>query len=257
MAQKIIIVGGVAGGATAAARLRRLNEQDTIILFERDEYISFANCGLPYYLGGVIQDRDRLIVESVENLSKKFALDIRNLSEVIEIDRVKKLVKVKNLRTQEVYEESYDKLILSTGASPIRLPLKGAEKAHHIFTLRNIPDTDKIDTFIKENQPKHAAIIGGGFIGVEMAENLTHRGIHCTIIDLANQVMAPLDPEMAKFLENEMVRHDIDLKLGDSVEELLENGKKLLLKSRSVVNADMIIMAVGVKPASHAKYGVF
>ena len=250
MAQKIIIVGGVAGGATAAARLRRLNEQDTIILFERDEYISFANCGLPYYLGGVIQDRERLIVESVENLSKKFALDIRNLSEVIEIDRLKKFVKVKNLRTQEVYEESYDKLILSTGASPIRLPLKGAEKAHHIFTLRNIPDTDKIEAYIKENQPKHAAIIGGGFIGVEMAENLTHRGIHCTIIDLANQVMAPLDPEMAKFLENEMVRHDIDLKLGDSVEELLENGKKLLLKSRSVVNADMIIMAVGVKPES-------
>jgi CoA-disulfide reductase len=250
MERKIVIVGGVAGGATAAARLRRLSEKDKIILFERDEYISFANCGLPYYLGGVIQDRDRLIVESVENLSKKFALDIRNLTEVIAIDRLKKTVRVRNLRNKEEYEESYDKLILSTGASPIKLPLKGDDNVQHIFTLRNIPDTDKIETFIKDNKPKHAAIIGGGFIGVEMAENLTHRGIHCTIIDLSNQVMAPLDKEMAKIIENELTRHDVDLKLNDSVEEILDNGKKLLLKSRSVVNADLIIMAVGVKPES-------
>lgn len=248
--KKIIIVGGVAGGATAATRLRRLNETDKIIMFERDEYISFANCGLPYYLGGVIKERERLIVESVENLSKKFALEIRNLTEVIEIDRQQKKVKVKNLRTNEIYEESYDVLILSTGASPIKLPLKGIEKLNNVFTLRNIPDTDKIENFIQTQKPKSVAIIGGGFIGVEMAENLTHRGLQCTIIDLADQIMAPLDPEVAKFLENELLKQGVDLKLSDSVEEILHEGKKLLLKSKAVVDAELIIMAVGVRPES-------
>ena len=144
---KILIVGGVAGGATVATRLRRLNEKDDIIMFERDEFVSFANCGLPYYLGGIIQSRDRLIVETIQGLKDKFNIDIRNFSEVIQIDRAHKTIKVKRVKTGEVYEESYDKLILSPGAKPIRIPTPGLDQANNVFSLRNIPDTDKIKAF--------------------------------------------------------------------------------------------------------------
>lgn len=248
---KILIVGGVAGGATVATRLRRLNETDEIIMFERDEHISFANCGLPYYLGGVIQSRDRLIVETIAGLKEKFNIDVRNFSEVISIDRVNKRIKIKRIKTGEIYEESFDKLVLSPGAQPIRIPTPGLDEAKNIFTLRNIPDTDKIKRFIDENKPKTAVIVGGGFIGVEMAENFTEQNIHTTIVDLANQILAPLDFEMAKLAQNEMVNHGVHFELETVVNEYKDEGKTVVLKNGKTLQADLIILAIGVKPESN------
>lgn len=222
---KILIIGGVAGGATAAARLRRLSETDEIILFERDEYISFANCGLPYYIGDVITDRSKLLVQTIEGMSARFNLDIRNFSEVIGIDRVHKKVSVKKIKTGEIYEESYDQLILSPGAKAIVPPISGLNEANNIFTLRNIPDTDKIYSYIEKNKPTKAVIIGGGFIGLEMAENLHLKGIEVTIVDLANQVMAPLDYEMAQIVHEELINHGVKLIFEDVVNEFKQNGK--------------------------------
>lgn len=247
---KILIVGGVAGGATVAARLRRLNEKDDIIMFERDEHISFANCGLPYYLGGVIQSRDRLIVETIAGLKEKFNIDVRNFSEVIGIDRANKKIKVKKVKTGEIYEESYDKLVLSPGAQPIRIPTPGLDEAKNIFTLRNIPDTDKIKKYIDENKPKTAVIVGGGFIGVEMAENFAEQKIHTTIVDLANQILAPLDYEMAKLAQNEMVNNGVNFELETVVNEYKDEGKTVVLKNGKILHADLIILAIGVKPES-------
>lgn len=248
---KILIVGGVAGGATVATRLRRLNEKDEIIMFERDEHISFANCGLPYYLGGVIQSRDRLIVETIAGLKEKFNIDVRNFSEVISIDRVNKRIKIKRIKTGEIYEESFDKLVLSPGAQPIRIPTPGLDEAKNIFTLRNIPDTDKIKKYIDENKPKTAVIVGGGFIGVEMAENFTEQNIHTTIVDLANQILAPLDFEMAKLAQNEMVNHGVHFELETVVNEYKDEGKTVVLKNGKTLQADLIILAIGVKPESN------
>lgn len=248
---KILIVGGVAGGATVATRLRRLNETDEIIMFERDEHISFANCGLPYYLGGVIQSRDRLIVETIAGLKEKFNIDVRNFSEVISIDRVNKRIKIKRIKTGEIYEESFDKLVLSPGAQPIRIPTPGLDEAKNIFTLRNIPDTDKIKKYIDENKPKTAVIVGGGFIGVEMAENFTEQNIHTTIVDLANQILAPLDFEMAKLAQNEMVNHGVHFELETVVNEYKDEGKTVVLKNGKTLQADLIILAIGVKPESN------
>ncbi len=247
---KIIIVGGVAGGATAATRLRRLGEDHHIIMFERDEFVSFANCGLPYYIGGVIKDRQRLLVESVEGLKTKFNIDVRNFSEVLTIDRVKKTVLVKKTQTGETYEEGYDKLILSPGAKPIVVPTKGLENAKNIFVLRNIPDTDKIKDFIIQNKPKNAVVIGGGFIGIEMAENLVGDGVKVTVVDLADQILAPLDFEMAKYAQNEMTDHGVQFFLSDVVSEFSDEGKTLTLKSGAILHADMVIMGIGVKPES-------
>ena len=246
--KKIVIVGGVAGGATAATRLRRLSEEDKIIMFERDEFISFANCGLPYYLGGVITDRSRLIVETIEDLSGKFHLDIRHLSEVVAIDKIAKKVTVKEVKTGRIYEESFDKLILSPGANPIKPATKGLAEATNVFTLRNIPDTDKIHDFIEVNKPAQALIIGGGFIGVEMAENLSERGIACTIVDLANQILAPLDFDMAKLAQNEMANHGIDFILEDLVSEFQDGGRTIVLRSGKVIKTDVVILAIGVVP---------
>lgn len=248
---KILIVGGVAGGATVATRLRRLSETDEIIMFERDEYISFANCGLPYYLGGVIQSRDRLIVETIQGLKEKFNIDIRNFSEVIEIDRVNKMIKVKKVQTGEIYEESFDKLVLSPGAKPIRIPTPGLEDADNVFTLRNIPDTDKIKNFIDEKKPKSAAIIGGGFIGVEMAENFIDEGMNVTIIDLANQILSPLDFEMAKLAQNEMENNGVNFELETVVSEFQNQGHHLILKNGKTLDVDLVILAIGVKPESN------
>ena len=247
---KIIIVGGVAGGATAATRLRRLSENHEIIMFERDEFVSFANCGLPYYIGGVIKDRQRLLVESVEGLKSKFNIDVRNFSEVLSIDRAKKTVLVKKVKTGETYEESFDKLILSPGAKPIVVPTKGLETAKNLFLLRNIPDTDKIKDFVINNHPQTAVVIGGGFIGVEMAENLIGDGVKVSIVDLADQILAPLDFEMAKLAQNEMVEHGVRFYLSDVVSEFSDEGKTLTLKSGTVLHADMVIMGIGVKPES-------
>ncbi|MGX1983202.1 CoA-disulfide reductase [Thermolongibacillus altinsuensis] len=248
--KKIVIVGGVAGGATAAARLRRLSEKDEIVMFERGEYISFANCGLPYYIGDVIQERSKLLVQTVEGMSKRFRIDVRNLSEVTKINRDRKTVTVKNLRTNEEYEESYDVLILSPGAKPIVPPIPGIEEAKALFTLRNVPDTDRIRSFVDNEKPKRAVVIGGGFIGVEMAENLTERGIHVTLVEMANQVMAPIDYEMAAIVHKHMKEHGIDLILEDGVQAFENEGRRVVLKSGRTIDTDMIILAIGVQPES-------
>lgn len=249
--KKIVIVGGVAGGASAAARLRRLNEEDKIILFEKDEYISFANCGLPYYIGEVITEHDALIVQSVEGLSKRFNLDIRNFSEVLSINKEEKSITVRNRITNEEYVESFDVIILSLGASPVVPLFEGLKEANNIFTLRNIKDTDTIVEFIHNNQPKHATVIGGGFIGVEMAENLVERGMNVTLVEKMPQVLAPLDYEMAQLVHKEVKDHGVDLKLTTGVVGFKEEGKKVVLDTNEVVSTDLIIMAIGVKPTSN------
>lgn len=250
MSKKIVIVGGVAGGASAAARLRRLNEENHIVMFDRGEYISFANCGLPYYIGDVIQDRQKLLVQTVEGMNKRFQLDIRNLTEVTKINRAEKTVSVKNVKTGETYDESYDVLVLSPGAKPIRPNIPGIEEAEDIFTLRNIPDTDKIRSYVDDKAPKHATVIGGGFIGIEMAENLRERGVDVTLVEMAEQVMTPLDREMVSPVHEHMRLHGVDLQLSDGVDSFSEKGKRVHLKSGRVIETDMVVLSIGVVPES-------
>lgn len=248
MKQKVIIVGGVAGGATAAAKLRRISEDAEIILIERGEYISFANCGLPYYIGETIKEREKLLVQTVKGMSERFNMDIRNLSEVIEIDSVGKKVTIKNLLTKEVYDETYDKLLLSPGAKPIVPPIPGLEDNETIFTLRNIPDTDKIKSYVDNQNPKNAVVIGGGFIGIEMAENLAGRGIEVTIIEMANQIMAPIDFEMASILHNHLIDKGVKLILENGVQSFADNGRRINLSDGTEIETDMTILSIGVKP---------
>lgn len=246
--KKIIIVGGVAGGATAAARLRRLSEEDQIILFERDEYISFANCGLPYYIGDVITDRQKLLVQTVTGMSKRFNLDIRNFSEVIEVDPLAKTVVVKNHQTGAVYTENYDKLILSPGAKPIAPPIPGLAEAKNILTLRNIPDTDKIKAVVDSGKVSRAVVIGGGFIGVEMAENLQELGINVTLVEKMNQVLKPLDFEMAQLVHQEINANGVNIILEDGVDHFQNEGHEVVLESGQVLQAELVILAIGVVP---------
>ncbi len=248
MTKKIIIIGGVAGGATAAARLRRLDETSTIIVFERGEHISFANCGLPYYIGEKIKDRQKLLVQTVKGMSKKFNLDIRNLSEVIQINRERKTVSVKNLNTMEEYEEGYDTLVLSPGAKPIFPQIEGINEAANIFTLRNIPDTDNIKNAVDQQQSKRAVVVGGGFIGLEMAENLAERGIHVSVVEMANQVMAPLDFEMASIVHDHLREKGVDLILEDGVKAFKQNGNMIELTSGIRLCSDLTILSIGVRP---------
>lgn len=251
MKKKIIIIGGVAGGATTAARLRRMDEQAEIIMIERGEYISFANCGLPYYIGGVIASRDALLVQTVEGMSEKFNLDIRNFSEVTKINTDKKTVTIENLKTTEVYEESYDNLVISTGALPTKPKIKGIETAKNLFTLRNIPDMDKIKAYIESNKPKNAVVIGAGFIGVEMAENLHHLGMKVSLVEMADQVMAPLDFEMAQILHNHIYDLGVNLILSNGVKKFDNEGKQVILNDDSVIDTDLIIFSIGVRPDNH------
>jgi NADPH-dependent 2,4-dienoyl-CoA reductase/sulfur reductase-like enzyme/rhodanese-related sulfurtransferase len=246
--KKILIVGGVAGGATAAARLRRLSEEDQIILFERDEYISFANCGLPYYIGDVITDRQKLLVQTVTGMSKRFNLDIRNFSEVIAVDPLAKTVAVKNHQTGAVYTESYDKLILSPGAKPIAPPIPGLAEAKNILTLRNIPDTDKIKAVVDSGKVSRAVVIGGGFIGVEMAENLQELGINVTLVEKMNQVLKPLDFEMAQLVHQEINANGVNIILEDGVDHFQNEGREVVLESGQVIQAELVILAIGVVP---------
>lgn len=248
--KKVIIVGGVAGGATAAARLRRLSEDIQIVLVERGEYISFANCGLPYYIGETIKDRSNLLVQTVEGMSKRFNIDIRTLSEVTKIDPEKKAVTIQNLRTNEVYEETYDKLLLSPGARPIVPPVPGLGENKTLFTLRNIPDTDRIKNFVDQEKPERAVIIGGGFIGLEMSENLAHRGIQVTIVEMANQVMAPIDYEMASLVHNHLKEKGVRLVLENGLQAFANEGKKVILSDGTEIETDMTILAIGVRPES-------
>ncbi len=250
MSKKVIIVGGVAGGASTAARLKRLDESLEIIMFEKGEYISFANCGLPYYIGETIKERDNLLVQTVEGMSSRFNIDIRNFSEVIKIDKDAKKVTVKNHNSSEIYEESYDVLVLSPGASPITPPIPGLKEATNLFTLRNIPDTDKIKAFVDNNSPKEAVIVGGGFIGLEMAENLNERGVSVTLVEMADQVMAPLDYEMAAIVHEHLLQNGVNLILKDGVKSFENRGKKVVLNSGKEIVTDMIVLSIGVSPES-------
>ncbi len=245
---KIVIVGGVAGGATAATRLRRLNEKDEIVLFERGEYISFANCGLPYYIGEVIQERKKLLVQTVAGLSTRYKLDIRVNSEVTAINRDRKTVSVTNKENGEGYEESFDILILSPGSKPIVPPIPGIEETKALFTLRSIPDTDRIKEYVDEQKPKRAVVIGGGFIGIEMAENLRKRNVAVTIVERNNQVMGPVDFEMAAIVHKELEKNGVSLVLEDGVESFQNEGTIVKLASGKEIKTDMIILAIGVVP---------
>ena len=216
MSKKILIIGGVAGGARTAARLRRLDESSEIIMFERGSYISYANCGLPYHIGNVIKERESLLLQTPEAMSKKYNIDVRIDSEVIKIDRENKSVEVKKTNTGETYSESYDVLVISTGSTPLKPPIEGIDSPG-IFTLWTVPDTDEIKKFIEERKPKNAVVIGGGFIGLEVAENLHHAGINVTVAEAMDQVMAPLDYEMARLVQNNMVSNGVNLILGDGV----------------------------------------
>ncbi len=248
MSKKILIIGGVAGGATAATRLRRLSEDDEIILFEKGEYISFANCGLPYHVGGVIKDREELLLQTPEGMGIQYGLDIRNHTEVIAIDPKDHKVTAKNHLTGEVYEESYDKLVISTGARPIIPEVDGYGDADNIFTLRNIPDMDQIISYIDEKQVKVATVIGGGFIGLEMMENLTELGIQVQLVELAPQVMTTLDFELAQMLHAQIGMHQVKLILNDGLKAFRDKGKQLLLNSGEVLDTDMTILSIGVLP---------
>lgn len=247
---KILIVGGVAGGASAAARLRRLSEKDEIIMFEKGEYISFANCGLPYYVGEVIQNRNKLLVQTVEGMGTRFNLDIRNWTEIIQINRENKTVTARKVATGEEYTESYDVLILSPGASPIKPPIEGISDANNVYTLRNIPDTDRIKEKVDREKPEKAVVIGGGFIGLEIAENLHERGVDVTIVDKSSQVMAPIDYEMAQIVHAHLREKGVHLLLEENVSAILDGGKKVRLDSGKELDADMILLAIGVKPES-------
>ena len=241
---KTIIIGGVAGGATAAARLRRLDEKAEIIILERGEYVSFANCGLPYYIGGVITDREDLTLQTPESFKARFNIDVRVLNEAVKISPDTKTVTVKNLRTGETYEEPYDNLILSMGAEPIRPNIEGAAGSN-VFTLRNIPDTLKIKNYIDTAKPRSAVVIGGGYIGVEMAENLVEAGLKVAIVELADHLIAPLDFDMAADVHRYIKAKGIYLHLSNGVKAI--NGNTVILQNGEIT-ADMIIMSVGVRP---------
>ncbi len=245
--QKLVIIGGVAGGASAAARARRLSEEAEIILLERGPSVSFANCGLPYHIGGVIADRGRLLVTTPENLRARFRIGVRTRSEVTAIDPEKKEVEIKNLASGEVYRESYDALILSPGAEPIRPPIPGIDSPN-VLTLRNMEDMDRIIKAL--DGKKHATVIGGGYIGLEMAEALRRRKIATSLIELAPQVMGPADPEMVSLLHQELTLNGVDLRLGTSVTGFSDSAKglKLTLSSGETLETGIVVLAIGVKP---------
>ena len=249
MGKKILIVGGVAGGATAAARLRRLDETAEIILFERGEYISYANCGLPYHVGDVIRSRSALLLQQPNAMMKKFNMEVRTRHEVTSIDREAKTVTVNNLVTGEMYEESYDTLLLSTGSSPVKPPIPGID-ASRVMTLWTVPDTDRIKKFIADHNVKSAVVIGAGFIGLEMAENLHLTGAHVTVVEMLNQVMPPYDPEMARLIEAHLEQQGVSLLLGDGVAGFEEDasGVTVRLNSAKSITAELAILAIGVRP---------
>lgn len=246
---KYLIIGGVAGGATTAARLRRLDEKSEIIMLERGEHISYANCGLPYYIGGVIKDRDQLFVQTPASFGARFNLEVRILSEAIAIDRKKKEVLIKDLKKGIEYKESYDKLILSPGAEPIKPMLPGINQ-QGIFTLRNVPDTDKIKQYIEQTKAQHALVVGAGFIGLEMAENLHHAGLKVTIVEMAEQVMTPLDYSMAALVHQHLKTKNVEFYLKTAVMSFSKKGEKILAKLNTTkqIETDMVVLSIGVRP---------
>lgn len=248
---KILIVGGVAGGASAAARLRRLNEEAEIILFEKGDYISFANCGMPYHIGKVITQRSKLLVQSAEGMRERFRIDVRVNNEVLKIDRERKEVTVLDHKEQRTYVESYDILILAPGATPIKPPLPGIVN-NKIFTLRHLSDMDAIIQALEGKEQGKAVIVGGGFIGIEMAENLHHRGFEISLVEMANQIMTNLDRDMAAFVHNYLRQKGVNLILQDGVKGFKDHDSKIsvILQSGRALETDIVILAIGVKPDS-------
>lgn len=248
---KIVIVGGVAGGATAAARLRRLDETAEIVVFERSGFVSYANCGLPYYIGGVIEDQEELTLQTPESFYERFRVQMKVHHEVTAIDRSAKTVTVRNLATGEVFQESYDKLLLAPGARPTQPALPGVG-LDRLFTLRTVEDTLRIRRFVDTQHPKSVVLAGGGFIGLELAENLRERGLDVTIVQRPKQLMTPFDADMAALIHREVRAHGVRLALGHTVEGFAESegGVQVLLKDEQPLQADMVILAIGVTPDS-------
>lgn len=244
---KILIVGGVAGGATAATRLRRLSEENEVIIFEKGQYVSFANCGLPYHISGTIDKRDALLLQTPESLKERYNLDVRVFTEVLSIYTVDKKVSVKNLQTGEIYLENYDKLLLSPGAEPIKPPFEGID-SDKIYTLRNIPDMDKI--VAKTKNAQNFVVVGGGFIGLEVAENLIEAGKNVKLVELGNQVMAPVDFDIASFVHEKAKQKGLELLLNVGVEKFNDKGEtiEVFLNNGISVETDAVILAIGVKP---------
>lgn len=245
MKKKILIIGGVAGGASAAARLRRNSEEDEIIMFEKGPHVSFSNCALPYHLSGVIKSPDRLVLMNPEKFKSQYNIEARVNSEVISIDRHNKSITVKNLVTEEIYNEDYDKLILSTGANPIVPNIKGIEKVN-IFTIRNVLDIDKLNRFLKELDSKDVAVIGGGFIGIEALENLKEGGYNVSLIEAGNQILRNFDYDMVQIFHKEIYDHDVNLIINDKVVEFERNT--IVLSSGKKINAQAVVMAIGITP---------
>lgn len=246
---KVIIVGGVAGGATTATRLRRLDENAEIILFERGEHISFANCGLPYYIGNIIKDENDLLVQTPEKFKERFNIDVRIKQEVIRIDRNNKKVEIKKKDTGETYFETYDKLVLSPGAEPIN-PFKDV-KSDRIFTIRNVNDAEKVKAFIKSNNPKSAVIVGGGYIGVEMAENLSEYNMEVSIVEKSPHLISIIDNDIAHFVHKEVKKHGVKLYLNQGVNKIEEQEKLLLTLDNEKIETDLAILCIGVRPESN------
>ena len=244
---RIVIIGAVAGGASAAARARRLSEEAEITLVERGEAPSFANCGLPYYIGGVIEQRDKLLVAPAQRLIERYRLDVRTRTEALAIDRANHIVRIRNLENGEEYDLPYDKLILSPGAAPIRPPVPGVELPQ-VYTLRELRDADRLHSAAKD--AKRAVVIGGGFIGLEMAENLVHRGIATTVVELADQILPPWDAEMVSPLAALLRERGVTLKLSNAAAAIEPSGDGVMVRLRSgeSLEADMVVMSVGVRP---------
>jgi NADPH-dependent 2,4-dienoyl-CoA reductase/sulfur reductase-like enzyme/rhodanese-related sulfurtransferase len=252
--KRLVIVGGVAGGASAAARARRLCEKCEIVVFERGPHVSFANCGLPYFVGGEIVHQDDLLLQTPDTLRARFNLDVRVRTEVVAIDRTRQLVKVREVDTTREYEQPYDTLVLSTGASPLKPPIPGIDRPGH-FTVRNIPDVERITAWIKDCNGCRAVVVGGGYIGLEMAEQLARRGLSVTVIEAMPQVMAPLDPEMAAWLHAELRANGVQLHLGDSVASFeaplpgeSARASVVVLRSGKRIEADTVVLGLGVRP---------
>ena len=246
---KVIIIGGVAGGATTAARLRRLDENIEIIMIDRGEHISFANCGLPYYVGNVIKNEEDLLVQTPEKFKERFNIDVRISQEVIKIDKENRKVEVKKNDTGETYFETYDKLVLSPGAEPIN-PFKDV-KSDRIFTIRNVNDAEKVKAFIKSNNPKSAVIVGGGYIGVEMAENLSEYNMEVSIVEKSPHLISIIDNDIAHFVHKEVKKHGVKLYLNQGVNDISEHEKLLLTLDNDKIETDLAILCIGVKPESN------
>lgn len=248
--EKLVVVGGVAGGASCAVRARRQSESARIVMFERGPHVSYANCGLPYYVGGVIRDRAKLLVASVEMLRQQFQLDVRVRHEVLAIDRQARKVRVRNLESSEEFDESYDALVLSPGASPLRPPLPGIDRPG-IFTVRSIPDVDSIKEWMDGREARRAVVVGGGFIGLEMAENLRLAGLEVTIVEMLSQVLPPLDAEVAAPIHQHLAEHGVKLALGDGVasfEEASGGALSVVTRSGARHETDVVVLAIGVRP---------